>query len=69
MTEDLKKKPKNFIDWMSPEDPLPKPFELCMLLFDEDSTQPGWFTGTVWEYRKKDDGKKVIAWKYQVTPH
>lgn len=52
-----------FRDWVSAEEKKPPIFDLVCILFDNEKTQPGWWTGHVWDSGKDFIGKNVVAWK------
>jgi hypothetical protein len=42
----------------------PVPFELLEILYEDDSTQPAWWTGSEWDARKPIKNKRIKAWRY-----
>jgi hypothetical protein len=49
--------------WIDPKKFRPHPFDLVLLRLEGHiKTQPGWFTGTIWDGLRINPDHKIMAW-------
>lgn len=46
---------------------IPMAFDLLELLYEDESIQTAWWTGTEWDSRHPIKKMKIVAWRYMNT--